>query len=98
MLSHQDYQQHSASNLPIELTPQPAVLLKALLESSPIGFLIIDNHYTILAFNGLMNDFSKIAWSGGLEKNGNLLTILPRERVQGFKERYSVVMQGEKIS
>lgn len=76
----------------------PAMRLNAILNSSPIGFLLIDNDYTVLEFNSLMEDFAKIAWLKPLQKNENLLSYLPPDKVEDFTDRYRVVLQGDKIN
>ncbi len=76
----------------------PETRLNAILSSSPIGFLLIDNDYTVLEFNSLMKDFVKIAWLKPLQKNESLLSFLPTNKVEGFTDRYQVVLQGESIN
>ena len=81
-----------------DLDRQPELRLRGILQGSPIGFLLIDNDFTILEFNSLMEDFVEVAWLKPLEKNENLVHFLTSQQMADFREHYQVVLQGDKIN
>ena len=72
--------------------------LHALLENSIEGFLLLDNNYTILAFNQLMEKLIFQTEHIKLIKNKNLLHELSPEKQPKFREIFKNVKNGEKIN
>ncbi|MDE3144475.1 MAG: PAS domain S-box protein, partial [Bacteroidota bacterium] len=71
--------------------------LRAIFENTSKGFLLMDNTFTVIEFNSLMEKYIAISDNIILRKNENIFNNIPPERQEFLRTQFNTALDGEKV-
>ena len=74
------------------------IQLRTIFENSSNGLLLLNKDFTVIEFNSLMAEYSRLTMGGSYQKNDNILDVLPPERGNKLKNNFEKVFNGQQVS
>lgn len=71
--------------------------LRAIFENTAKGFLLMDDTFTVIEFNSLMEKYITISDNIVLRKNENIFNNIPVERQEFLRTQFNTALDGEKV-
>ncbi|OIR04975.1 phytochrome-like protein cph1 [mine drainage metagenome] len=71
--------------------------LRAIFENTAKGFLLMDDTFTVIEFNSLMEKYITISDNIILRKNENIFINIPQERQEFLRAQFNSALDGEKV-